>query len=75
MVRQFGDVGKTEGRCAPFDGVGATENPVEFLILCAAQVQIKQYLLHLIQVFAGFFEKYLVELTQIEVCPAARLLM
>jgi hypothetical protein len=55
--------------------VGATENPVEFLILCAAQVQIKQYLLHLIQVFAGFFEKYLVELTQIEVCPAARLLM
>ena len=46
LVRQFGDVGKAEGRCATLDRVGAAEDRVERLVVGRVDVELEQEPFH-----------------------------
>ena len=66
LVRQLGDVGKAEGRGPAFDGVRASEDGVELLLVGAVDVKVQEHLLHALQVLAGLLEKDLVELAEVD---------
>ncbi|MEG4268958.1 hypothetical protein QUA26_22440 [Microcoleus sp. Pol12A4] len=52
--------------------MGAPEDAIEFFVIGATQIQIQKHLLHLVQVFARFLEKDLIELAQVEVSTCTR---
>ena len=67
LMGQFGHIRKPESGGAAFDRVSAAEDAVELFVVGAAQVQIQEHLLHLVEVLTRFLEKDLIELAEVEV--------
>ena len=72
LVREFRHIRESKRRGSPLDRVRAPEDPVELLVVGAAQIEVQKHLLHLVQIFARFLEKDLIELAQVEVSACTR---
>jgi hypothetical protein len=62
LMGQFGHIAKPESRGTALDGMGATKNPIQLLIVGRFQIEIEQHLLHQIQVLSGLLEEDLIKL-------------
>ena len=66
LMGELGHVRETKRRGAPFDGVRAAEDGVEFFVVGGLDVELQQELLHVLQVLTGFFKEDLVELAEVD---------
>jgi hypothetical protein len=62
QMREFRDIGESEGCSAAPDRMRGPENRIELFIVAGQRIESKQTVLHAIEVFAGLVEKNMLEL-------------